>query len=574
MAKLNLRETSAKFKANWNKPKQGEYLSIKELVFFCLGGMGLFTTGDVIAMLGFAGTSVVVGKIYGISIQDAYVIGIIGTILGFLLIPLRAMIKDNLGVLPKKLMRTIHLVSAALLLASGVLWVLPSSGLDGFLRDSYKHIAIKIVCTIIEVYITTYVLKFFGKKYGKFKPFMVFFGVPTLVLGTLFTFLPYRDMDYSTKLIWTHLITNLIAMFNGGYSGNVDNMKALLTPNSEERTKVYSLAPILLGLGRSIFGIFFPMVATFSGGQLNIMSYRIAIPLIGGIGMVQGFLILKAKERIVQPKDHEAKVSFRDSIKEVFSSKYLWITNISGVFGEIAAMQDGLFNMIMLYGTRMEWMMGLLLNISYLPTTPANLLTPMIARRFSKRQSLIGLRLVQTIMKACYVLVIFVPGAFGKVVILMTLGMLQSLVGPPVNNIQNTMGPDIWDYHQWKCGERLEASTSMFEYFSTPVKLLIGFAGPFVLRLSGLVSDWDILFDPTILNRIIVVHVVFSVVGMLLATVPYLFYDLTPDKMKKIAADLKERAGEIEEGEEPEEEDGEEAQAELVEATVAEGNEV
>ena len=570
MAKLNLRETAAKLKANWNHPKEGEYLSIKEFVFFGLGGMGLFTTGDVIAMLGFAGTSVVVGKIYGISIQDAYVIGIIGTILGFLLIPLRALIKDNLGVLPAKLMRTIHLVSAALLVVSGVLWVLPSAGLDGFLRDSYKHIAIKIVSTILETYITIYVLKFFGKKYGKFKPFMVFFGLPTLIFGTLFTFLPYRDMDYSTKLIWTHLITNLVFMFNGPYSGNVDNMKSLLTPNSEERTKVFSIAPIMLGLGRSIFGIFFPIVATFSGGQLNIASYRIAIPLIGGFGMLQGFLILKAKERIIQSKDHEAKVSFKDSLKEVFTSKYLWITNISGIFGDIAGMQDGLFSMIMLYGTRMEWMMGLLLNISYLPTTPANLLTPMITRRFSKRQALIGLRLIQTIMKACYIFVIFIPGAFGKVALLMTLGMLQSLAGPPVSNIQGTMGPDIWDYHQWKCGERLEASTGLFEYFSTPAKMLIGFIGPFVLRLSGLVSDWDILFDPTILNRIVVVHVVFAVIGMLLATLPYLFYDLTPDKMKKIAADLKERAGEVDETGE-----GEDVLLEeTVEVAAAEGNEV
>ena len=552
MAKLNLRETAAKLKANWNHPKEGEYLSIKELLFFGLGGMGIFTTGDVIAMLGFAGTSVVVGKIYGISIQDAYVIGIIGTILGFLLIPLRAMIKDNLGVLPAKLMRTLHLVFAGLLLVSGLLWILPSASLDGFLRDIYKHIAIKIVSTILEMYLTIYVLKFFGKKYGKFKPFMVFFGVPTLMLGTLFTFLPYRDMDYSTKLIWTHLITNLVFMFNGAYSGNVDNMKALLTPSSEERTKVYSIAPIMLGLGRSIFGIFFPIVATFSGGQLNIMSYRLAIPLIGGLGLVQGFLILKAKERIVQSEDHEAKVNFRDSLKEVFSSKYLWITNISGVFGDIAGMQDGLFSTIMLYGTRMEWLMGLLLNISYLPSTPANLLTPMITRRFSKRQAVVGLRLIQSFIKACYILVIFVPGNIGKVVVLMTLGLLQSLVGPPVNVIQGTMGPDIWDYQQWKCGERLEASTGLFDYFSTPVKMLIGFIGPFVLRLAGLVSDWDILFDPVILNRIVVVHVVFAVAGTLLATVPYLFYDLTPDKMKKIAADLKERAGEIAAGEEEE----------------------
>lgn len=549
MAKLNLRQTWKNLKANWNKPKKGEYLSIKEFLFFGLGGMGILTTGDVVAMLGFAGTSVVVGKIYGISIQDAYVIGMIGTALGFLLIPLRAMIKDNLGVLSKKLMRSIHIASIALIAASALMWFIPSARFDGFLRDMYKHIAIKIICTILEVYVTMYLLKFFGKKYGKFKPFMVFLGIPTLVFGTMLTFLPYRDMDYSGKLIWVHLITNLVSMFNGAYSGNVDNMKSLLTPNSEERTKIFSIAPIMLGLGRSIFGIIFPIMATFTGGQLNINSYRLVIPLIGGLGMVQGFLILKAKERIIQPKDHKPKINFKESFKEVFGNKYLWITNLSGLFSDFAAMQDGIFSMVMLYGTRMEWLIGILLNISYLPTTPANLLTPMITRRFSKRQAVVGLRLIQTVMKGCYIFVIFIPGNVGKIVLLMALGLLQSLVGPPIGVIQGTMGPDIWDYQQWKCGERLEASTTLFDYFNSPVKMVLGLLSPFVLRLFGLVSDWDILFDAVILNRIVVVHVVFAVIGMLLATIPYFFYDLTPAKMNEIAADLRARAGETDEKE-------------------------
>jgi len=541
--KIDLREIAAKLKANWNKPNEGEYLSIKEFAAFGFGGMGIYTLTDVIGVLGFSGTSIVVGMILGISIRDAYVIGIIGTVLGYLLMPLNAMITDNLGVLPKKMMRAIHVTSLALLAACVVLWVIPPTGLDNIVRDFPKHLALKIACTIVGTYLSIYTLKLFAKKYGKFKPFMVLYGLPALVLATLLVFLPYKEMRYPAKLLLVHLITNLIGNFSGPYGGNVERMQALLTPNPQERIRVYSIAPLALGLMRSLFSMFFPVLANLTGGQLNIVSYRWIIPAFGTLGLLQGLLVVKAKERVIQAAEHKPKVDIIKAAKDVFTNKYLWIRNISGLFGGVGQMFQASLGWILIFGgNRMEWITGIMLNLSYITTTPGNLTAPFFNKRFSKRQSTLILKSIVLLFQVGYLGIIFVQSDSTKIVIFMIFSLISSYFNSIHGPISASILPDIWDYQQWKSGERLEASTDLFGYITTPLAMVLGFLGPFLMKSVGLVSDWDVMYDNDIRNRVIMLHIVVSLFGTLMQALPFIFYDLTPAKHKKIIEDLEQRA--------------------------------
>ena len=541
--KIDLREIAAKLKANWNKPNEGEFLSIKEFAFFGLGGMGIYTLTDAVGVLGFAGTSTVVGMILGISIRDAYVIGIIGTVIGYLLMPLNALITDNLGVLPKKMMRTIHVTSLTLLAACAVLWFLPPTKLDNIVRDFPKHLALKIACTILGVYLSIYVLKLFAKKYGKFKPQMVLFGLPALAFATLLVFLPYKEMRYPAKLLLVHLITNLIGTFSGPYGGNVERMQALLTPNPQERIRVYSIAPLALGLMRSLFGMVFPVLANLTGGQLNIVSYRWIIPAFGALGLVQGLLVIKAKERVIQAVEHKPKVDILKAARDVFANKYLWIRNISNLFGGVAGMFQGSLGWILIFGgNRMEWITGIMLNLSYITTAPGNLTAPFFNKRFSKRQSTLMLKSIVLLFQLGYLGIIFVKSDSAKIVVFMIFSLISSYFNSIHGPISASILPDIWDYQQWKSGERLEASTDLFGYLTTPLSMVIGFLGPFLMKSVGLVSDWDVMYDDGIRNRVIMLHIVVSLFGTLMQALPFIFYDLTPAKHKKIIEDLNQRA--------------------------------
>jgi len=550
LAKFNLRETITKVKKNWNQPNEGEYLSLKEFMFFCFGGMGIGTVSDVVLMLNFAGTCIVIGMIFNIGIRDAVVINAIGLGIEYILLSHKAIITDNLGRLPKRQTRGVHALFLGLLALAGVLWTLPSAQFDYLLKDLFKHVALKIICTVISLYLLMYVLKFFAKKYGKFKPTMVLYGLPTLIFATLLVYLPYKDMKYSSRLLMVHLITNLIAMFRIPYNDNIDKMKGLLSSNPQERVRIYAIAPILVGLLRSIFGMIFPVVATLTGGQLNINTYRWVIPVFGGLGLLQGFLIIKAKERVIQPVEFKPKVDFKKALREVFTNKYLWIRNISDLFNDWAGLAQGVLGWILIYGTRMEWLTGIMLNLSYITMTPGNLLAPAFTKRFSKRKAMLGLRAVIILFQFGYLAIIYLQSDVMKITAFMAASLVVSLFNATHNVIKDSTAPDVWDYQQWRTGERLEASSDMFDYLKTPLRVAIGFFMPFVLKLVGLVSDWDILYDAEIRNQVITLHIVISIVGLVLMTLPFIFWDLTPNKHQRILDDLKERAGVSDESQE------------------------
>ena len=542
MVKFNLRGTWDNLKANWNAPREGEYLSIKEFVYFCTGGMGIYTLTDVTALLSFVGTSVVVGMVLGIGIRDAYIITTIGTIVKFVSMPLTALITDNLGVLPKKTARGIHIGSAALLGLSAVLWFVPSSGFDAVLKDLYKHIALKLVCQILSIYLLMYVLKYFAKKYGKFKPQMLLFGLPALIFATALVYLPYNEMRYASKLLWVHLITNLITMFSDPYGGNVEKMQGLLSSNPQERMRIFSIAPIPLGLMRSLFGMFFPLLATLSGGQLSILSYRWIIPAFGALGMLQGFLVLKARERVIQAEDFKPKIDLRRALREVFANKYIWIRNISHLFQVFAGLSQGVLGWLLLYGARFEWLTGILLNLSYITMTPGNLLAPFITKRFSKRQAILGLKGIVLLSQCGFLAIIFLRGDVMKIAAYMGVSLIMSLFNSTQGVINQSLVPDIWDYQQWRSGERMEASTDLFGFVSQPLTILLGFLMPWLLKLIGLVNDWDILYDAAIRNEVIMLHIIVSIAGVALTLLPFIFWDLTPEKHRKIILELEERA--------------------------------
>jgi len=553
MAKLDLRKTAEDLKANWKKPREGEYLSIREFVQFALGGMGIYTASDALGAVNFAGTNIVVGMIFNVGIRDAYVIGLIGTILGFITMPLKAMITDNLGLLPKKFMRTIHLASAALAALCALLWVLPSSGLDYVVRDLLKHVAIRVICTILEIYLSIYVLKFFGKKYGKFKPHMVLFGVPSVALATAFTFMPYTEMRYSSKLIVVHLVTNLLELFKGPYNANVEKMQGLLSPNPQERMRIFSIAPIM-GLARSIYSMMLPVLATLTGGQLNIRTYRWIVPGFGIYGMLQGLFIIKTQERVFQPRDFKPKVDLVKAAREVFTNKYLWIRNLSRLFDDYSgAYIQGVLNWIFMYGLRMEWMMGLMLNLSYITSFPGNLMAPWYTKRFSKRKSMLLTRGIVLVCQLGFFPIIFMQNDMAKIILYMAVSLIVSFFNSSFSVIEKAMLPDIWDYQQWRTGERLEASTDLFNFFSKPITMMLGFISPYFFRVIGLVRDWDILYDAAIRNQVLTVVIIIAFIANVLMTIPFAFYDLTPAKHRQIIEDLQERAAqadvEAEEGE-------------------------
>jgi len=540
-------------------PEQDNHVSFKEFISWCFASMGLGGWNpvfDTVAMT--AGTATLSGLIFGLRPMDIFAVSLIATIMNYVALPLGPYIIDNMGRFPKKVMRGLLAGGAGALLLGIVLWILPPLNVAAaqvpqflvdivLLPDLLRHIALRLFIVVGVAAAQITVLRLFGRKYGKFKPMMIFYGPLVLGLVIAVTQIPYQNVTYSTLLLMTHFVTGAIDSFRWLYA-NINDFQNRISPNPQERSRIMSVAPIFTGLLRSIYRPLFPLVAVMLGGLENIRAYQVILPIYGAICLAQGLLVLRVQERVIEEKNHVARVKFKDGIREVFKNKYQWIRSLSDVFTRVPNVWEGMIVWTFIFVTRMPWAFGLAVSLYKLPTsTTGQLMTPLFTKHFSKRQVMLIQRLL---MSGVLLLLIPATGITNPtlmLVVLMVIIMLRSFLQSSNDVVNATLIGDIWDYQQWKSGERLEMSVNTyFRYITDPLLMLMGFVLPFLLGRAGFFGDMDVLYDPEFFRAFTSTNIWFAVISLALSALPFIFYDLTPKKMAQISADLKARAAEKE----------------------------
>ena len=185
---------------------------------------------------------------------------------------------------------------------------------------------------------------------------------------------------------------------------------------------------------------------------------------------------------------------------------------------------------------RYESILGLL-SIFGVSSVVGNVLTPLLVKKFEKRTCIILMRSVWVCVTACY----FVALKFSSIPLFLVIMFVRSAISAACNNITNNMSADVLDYHQWKTGERADNMQQIFQWFTTPIATALGLVSPWLLGKFGYTSDWDVLYDGTIFNNIMIVYIALNVVGLIMSTIPYLFYDLTRAKHDEYVAEIAER---------------------------------
>ena len=538
-----------------HNPEEGNHVSFKEFIAWCFASMGLGGWNpvfDTVAMT--AGTATLSGLIFGLRPMDIFAVTLIATIMNYVALPLGPYIIDNMGRFPKKVSRGLLAGGVGALLLGVLLWTLPPLNISAaqvpefladivLLPDLLRHIALRLFLVVGSATAQIIVLRLFGRKYGKFKPMMIFYGPVVLGLVIAVTQIPYQNVTYGTLLLMTHLVTGAIDTFRWLYA-NINDFQNRISPNPQERSRIMSIAPIFTGLLRSIYRPLFPVVAVLLGGVENIRAYQVILPIYGAVCLAQGLLVLRVQERVIEEKNHVARVKFKDGIREVFKNKYQWIRSLSDVFTRVPNVWEGMIVWTFIFVTRMPWAFGLAVSLYKLPTsTTGQLMTPLFTKHFSKRQVMLIQRFL---MSGVLLLLIPATGIANPtlmLVVLMAIIMVRSFLQSSNDVVNATLIGDIWDYQQWKSGERLEMSVNTyFRYITDPLLMLMGYVLPFLLARAGFFGDMDVLYDPVFFRAFVSTNIWFAVVSLALSALPFIFYDLTPKKMEQISADLKARA--------------------------------
>ena len=525
-------------KEHWNKPLEGESLSIKEFASYCFGTMGIcgftFICGETIVFA----QGYFAGSIMGISLMDFSIISIIALVVRYLTLymePLAMTVFENLGHINKNTARKCIIAYSSTIAIGIALYFVPSAPFEKVIKGLPQIVANILVISGASNLVNWFLRKKLCRKFGRYKPFMMLYGIPIAVISSVIPFIP-ASMEYTSKLVLLHALFTLRGRFTALYSDNPQAIVAVITPNTVERQKIYSIGGIFLGFLRSIFRILFPVMIIVTGGYLDVRSYQVFVPVLAFMSIALGMAFVNVKERVIETYEDKPKVDFRKSAKALLSNKYFWITNASSIFAGWTGFADGVLNYFLIYNMRLEWVSGFL-SIIGVTSVVGNLLTPLLVKKFEKRTILLSLRGIWLGVTACYLLAI----AANSLALLMLCIFVRSAISAACNGLNMSFNADILDYHQWKTGERADNMSTMFGWFTAPFQTVFGIVIPLLLKYVGFTSDWDVLFDSTIFTDVIRIYVFVTMGALVLATLPFFFYDLTRAKHDKCVEELRRR---------------------------------
>jgi len=525
-------------KTYWRHPQEGNYVSYKEWLNFIIGASGNNSAGAFMGYIGFAASCLLVGTIYGIAFKDIYLMGLIGMPLGYIMNPINMVVTDNLGDVPKKSAKLINAVCIPMMIIGFLLYFIPQQYFEKIMPALPQILATMFVFSGIGVYYKIFVYKKLSPRFGKYRPWIIVGILPSIIMIFLIVYLPFNSMLYYNRLWVLYLCFTVYGLFSG-YTNQLGNLHNVISPNSEERAKIMSIGALAYSSIPSLVNILFPVFAMMTGGLRSIRTYRTIIPFgIVAFSAFSLFLAFGVKDKVIVSKTYKAQVSFVSGFKAVLKNKYFWITNLSGLGNCISAGSVSIINILFIFTTRQDWWLGIYSGIIGTAYIPGLLMAPWFIKKFGKKNLILGSKLIGLLS----ILATYYSVKTGNVILFIAVNYVAQLLVSPAGTAGSAMTADIWDYQQYKTGERLDGSAGIFGLILTPIATLGGLLIPKLYASLGFTTDWDIMYVPQFRNKIVAVTFLVTAVATVLTAIPYFFYDLSDEKHKEVIKTLQQRA--------------------------------
>ena len=393
-------------------------------------------------------------------------------------------------------------------------------------------------------------------RYGKLRPYLLIIPIP-LGLATILLFagpqLLGDKVEVTAKIIYMFVTYFFWELF---YTlGDVPfwGMSAAISPSPSDRTRVISSARFISGI---LGGISTPILTVLmdlsnngtiplSLSQVFLLMSIISATYGMGLFSLAGFC---TKERVVQSVKEP---SVLDGFKALLRNKPLLLIVIGNVLSAISGI-GGFFQAY--YYSEVVEMNSLTIIIS-LPGTILGFITylliPKVKEKFDNRQIIFLNGFVRLICG----IAVFLVGVkcFTNLWVVVPLLMVQNLLFSFFNTINmvipTEMIGDTIDYMEWKTGERNEGvSFSVLTFVGKLTGSISGTIGNLLLPLIGLsfvqisatetmtVKAYD--YTDTLIWGMFTLAP--AVLG-LLPLIPYIWYDLTGEKLRQVREEMTER---------------------------------
>lgn len=423
-------------------------------------------------------------------------------------------------------------------------------------------------------------------KWGKYRPYLLWTGLLSVASFWLLAFLPNLFMPasgepYTTGRKWlvigSYQLIYFIAMtVYGFFSFGRVGLSQVITPNTNERTKLYSVGGVIDSLGPSIVQMLFPLLANgiygakglvfdsqyghltteelaelakqgIGFGMENILTYQIIFPIMGcacvALALVMFF---GTKERIIQERKAKEKIGFMTGITRSLRNKYFWLFNISNVlaFGRITLFASVNYVCAYMIGGKLGGdLRGIIPTLMAIGFVPGMLFSPIIQKCLGKkRMTLLSFGGSATLSVLILFLVLFAYNAPATPYLMFVGIFFHNIFAALWTVTSPAMTADYCEYQQWKTGDRLDGYMSQYtQVFTTLCGLLTGMVTTSLLKHFGANESTDYA-NPTVMRNVFIIWAVMGIVCGIMAMIPFFFWDLTEKRQLEMAKDLRRRA--------------------------------
>lgn len=408
-----------------------------------------------------------------------------------------------------------------------------------------------------------------NSKKGKFKPFLPWTSVLTVICFTFIPFIPEAwvsnvlfsfdipsipifsvaasHIEVSLGSLVMFLLIQIGTFFYTLLSQCLVGIEQTISPVSQERANIGAFKGLISNIPSSVVNIIIPLVAgiVFAGSDNpmnNIELYRWAFPIcgIGGIAFVF-FAYFGTEERVVVHKEYVAKVKFSDGAKQLFTNKYFWIITIFNIVVGIRG-NINMYLWICNYaiggqsGAFALTVCNMVLNNALIP---GMLLGPWMIKKLGKRNVMLISTVGFTVMAFMQLFTLKSP-------YLMLVAIFFQNLFNGLSYIATIMVPDVLDYQQWKTGKRLEG------FWQNCNSFVMTFCGLFTSALMPLFMSFggvgfgdniDVaLKNPDVMYGTFKSVTWLGIISSIICIVPIIFYDLSENKHANYIRALKIRA--------------------------------
>lgn len=394
---------------------------------------------------------------------------------------------------------------------------------------------------------------------GKYRPYILTMGIPTVLLGIGFIWMPYENMSLLFKCLVVLLFNIGFQFFFNFYDDVNNSILNVLSSNTVERSDVNSIKAVVENFSPSIAGIFLPIVAKLITGEntlYDLKVYRVLYPPMLIVGFLISLLIYtNTEEKIVQAKTHVVQIKFVDAFRAIARNKYFWVISLAGWLGFL----EGSFNNIIgwLYNYQQAATAGQYAIITAIAGNAAfwpNLVAPFLIRRFGKKKILVYTNILNIGFIALMLPIVRMTGSSLIIWALLFITFVNTFISSLGHLMNPSLQADIRDYQQYITGERIDGMFAAVGLIGNVITLATSAVLPTIYEKAGLNKDvalslgydgsnvYDVLYNREYFISICSVLVIASVVGAVMNVVPFFFYDLTEARQKAMVNVLKIRA--------------------------------